>query len=205
MNAAKREAREAMRIATARAVAALERRGICWQQWAREQGLDGQSVKAVVAGRAPATRGAAFRAAEAIRAEARDALPAPRKSGSVQGLKGFPFAITDWDAPWAAEWVFQPIAVALASRIAPAGVHLLDTSKLSVPDDYNRAIPGAPDIVACVDGRYVEIELKAANGKPTGPQQRESECVSGTGGTYVVARTMREVFEALGLGSEVPE
>ena len=203
MNAAKREAREALRIATARAVAALERRGICWQQWARERGLDGQAVKDVVGGRAPAIRGEAFRAAEAIRAEARDALPAPRKTGSMAGLKGLPFAITDWDAPWAAEYVFQPVAVALASRMAPARVHLLDTSKLSTPDNYNRSIPGAPDIVACVDGRYVEIELKTANGKPTGPQERESERVGITGGTYVVARTMREVFEALGL--EVPE
>ena len=87
--------------------------------------------------------------------------------------------------------------------LAGQRVNILDTSKLSIPDDYNRRVSGAPDLVACVDGRYVAIELKAKDNKTTGPQDTESERTANAGGAYVVARTMREVFEALGL--EVPE
>ncbi|MDE0704046.1 MAG: hypothetical protein OXH59_10015 [Rhodospirillaceae bacterium] len=196
MNAAKREARETARIETARAVAALERQGICWQSWARERGLDGQAVKEVCRG-ARATRGEAFRAAEAIRVEA------SRPGRHVRPLPGLPIAITDWDATWPMERVFQSVAIDLARRMAPAGLHVLDTSKLAIPDDYNARVAGAPGIVACRGGRYVAIELKSAKQKLTDPQKWESERTEIAGGIYVVARTMREVFEALGL--EVPE
>ena len=194
MNAAKREAREAARIETARAVAALERRGICWQQWARERGFDGQAVKDVVAGRARATRGEAFRAAEAIRAEA--AQPAARPC-----LEGLPLGISDWDGAWSAEHVFQAVAVELARRHAGADCHVLDTSQISGSMHWrNRA--GTADITACVGGRFVAIELKASSDQ-TASQAREQERVENAAGRYLIARTMREVFEALGL--EVPQ
>ena len=116
---------------------------------------------------------------------------------------GPPLPLPGWDDTWPVEYPFQAIAVFLAQRAAPASTHVLDTSKLSIPDDYNRKVPGAPDIVASVGGRYVEIELKTRNGRQTGPQEREEERVGNAGSTYVLARTMREVFEALEL--EVPE
>lgn len=115
---------------------------------------------------------------------------------------GPPLPLPGWDDPWPAEWPFQAVAVFLAQRAAGATVHVLDTSKLAIPDDYNRTIPGAPDIVASVDGRYVEIELKTRNGKQTRPQTYEQERVENAGSKYAVCRTVREVFEALEL--EVP-
>ncbi len=62
--------------------------------------------------------------------------------------------------------------------------------------------------MASVDGRYIEIELKTAHGKQTEPQKREGERVENTGAQYVVARTLREAFDALEIevpSSEVPE
>ncbi len=107
-----------------------------------------------------------------------------------------------WDDTWGCEYPFQALAVYAAKKFAGQRTHLLDTSKLSTPDNYNRSVAGAPDIVASVDGRYIEIELKTAHGKQTKPQEREGERVENTGAQYVVARTLREVFEALAI--EVP-
>lgn len=108
-----------------------------------------------------------------------------------------------WDDTWQVEYLFQVVAIYLTQRLGGQRVHALDTSKLSIPDDYNRRVAGAPDIVACVDGRYVSIELKVRNGKQTRPQEYEGERVENAHGTYVVAHTLREVFEALEI--EVPE
>ena len=108
-----------------------------------------------------------------------------------------------WDDMWESEYVFQCFAVYWAKRLSGQRTHLFDTSKLSIPDDYNRRIGGAPDIVACIDGRHVEIELKTKDGKPTGPQGRHQERTENALGKYVMARTLREVFEALEI--EVPE
>lgn len=180
----------------------LERAGICWQRWARERGLDGQAVKDVVAGRTPATRGETFRAAEEIVREADTILrEAATRDAAWVPLKGLPLAIADWDGAWSAEHVFQVVAVELARRYAGADCHVLDTSQIA-GNGFWRNRTGTADITACVSGRFVAIELKASSNQ-TDSQEREQERVENAAGTYVVARTMREVFEALGL--EVPK
>ena len=70
MSPAKRERREALRAETRRAVEALEARGVCWSDWARERGFAPHAVKDVVRDRNPATRGELFEVAARIRAEA---------------------------------------------------------------------------------------------------------------------------------------
>ena len=86
MSPEKRQAREALRAETARAVAELERRGTCWQQWARDRGFSPAAVKDVCRDRNPATRGEAWRVAFAIRQEAAAGLalyPFPANGGQA--------------------------------------------------------------------------------------------------------------------------
>jgi len=45
---------------------------------------------------------------------------------------------------------------------------------------------GVPDIVACVEGRFVGIECKAGNNKPTVIQERNLEAIKASGGISIV-------------------
>ena len=47
---------------------------------------------------------------------------------------------------------------------------------------------GIPDIIGCVDGRFIAIECKAGKGKTTALQERELEWIAETGGFTFVAR-----------------
>jgi Holliday junction resolvase len=49
---------------------------------------------------------------------------------------------------------------------------------------YGRS--GVPDIVACVNGRFLAVECKAGKNKPTALQVREIEAIRKTGGVAVV-------------------
>ena len=91
MSPAKRAAREATRRATARAVAILNERGICWQDWARKRGFSPAAVKDVCRDRNPATRGEAFRVATVIRNDAdrvleRELVSAGDRQACVLGM-----------------------------------------------------------------------------------------------------------------------
>ena len=105
-----------------------------------------------------------------------------------------------WDEKWPLEDPFQAMAVYLARKLAGQRIHLLDTSKL--PGGW-KCRAGAPDITACVSGRYVAVELKGTHGKQILSQQTEQEVTENALGEYVIARTLREVFDALEI--EVPE
>ena len=50
---------------------------------------------------------------------------------------------------------------------------------------YGRS--GVPDIIACVNGRFLAIECKAGGNKPTPLQTREIENIRLAGGVAVVA------------------
>lgn len=50
---------------------------------------------------------------------------------------------------------------------------------------YGRS--GVPDIIACVNGRFLAIECKAGRNKPTALQVREIESIRKAGGVAVVA------------------
>lgn len=49
---------------------------------------------------------------------------------------------------------------------------------------YGRS--GVPDIIACVNGRFLAIECKAGGNKPTALQVREIENIRSAGGVAVV-------------------
>lgn len=45
---------------------------------------------------------------------------------------------------------------------------------------------GIPDILACINGRFVAIEVKAASGKPSELQLYNIEAIKKAGGTAIV-------------------
>jgi len=65
---------------------------------------------------------------------------------------------------------------------------------------YGRS--GVPDIVCCVGGAFLGIEVKAGKNKPTALQTREIEAIRRAGGTAVVANEenwdmLRELVRSL--------
>ena len=63
---------------------------------------------------------------------------------------------------------------------------------------------GVPDIVCCVNGRFLGIECKAGNNKPTLLQVREIEAIRTAGGVAIVANednwdVIREFVRGLAL------
>lgn len=52
---------------------------------------------------------------------------------------------------------------------------------------------GAPDIVACIGGRYVAIEVKSATGRPSDHQNAFRYGLVKAGGAYVVVRSVDDV------------
>lgn len=57
--------------------------------------------------------------------------------------------------------------------------------------------PGVPDIVACVRGRFVAIELKGPRGKVTAHQEKEVHRIRQAGGIAGVARSIDDVVDIL--------
>jgi Holliday junction resolvase len=69
---------------------------------------------------------------------------------------------------------------------------------------YGRS--GVPDIIACVDGKFLAIECKAGKNKLTELQVREIEAIRKTGGVAVVVNEenwdmMREFVRGIKCGS----
>lgn len=67
---------------------------------------------------------------------------------------------------------------------------------------------GVPDIIACVNGRFLGIECKAGKNKPTALQVREIEAIRRANGVAVVANEenwelLRPLVRELKLGSVV--
>jgi hypothetical protein len=57
---------------------------------------------------------------------------------------------------------------------------------------------GAPDIVGCVDGKFVGLEVKTAKGRLSDDQQSFATALERAGGAYHVVRSIDDVI-ALGL------
>src|SRR5205823_14530862 len=66
--------------------------------------------------------------------------------------------------------------------------------------------PGVPDLLACLDGRFVAIEVKAPAGRhPLSlRQQCELEAIRQAGGLAIVARDVSEVAATLAAAGLVP-
>lgn len=57
---------------------------------------------------------------------------------------------------------------------------------------------GSPDIIGCIRGRFVGIEVKSATGKQREAQINFQRAFERAGGTYVLARSVDDVLEVLG-------
>lgn len=60
---------------------------------------------------------------------------------------------------------------------------------------YGRS--GVPDIVCCINGKFLAIECKAGKGEPTALQQREMTQIQQAGGMAMVAREDLTLLEFL--------
>jgi hypothetical protein len=60
---------------------------------------------------------------------------------------------------------------------------------------YGRA--GIPDIVACVNGRFLAVECKAGKGKTTALQDRELAAIRAAGGVSLVVYDSAQDLRAL--------
>jgi len=54
------------------------------------------------------------------------------------------------------------------------------------PATYGMGRSGVPDIICCVNGRFLAIECKAGGNKPTTLQQRELKLIADAGGSALV-------------------
>lgn len=54
------------------------------------------------------------------------------------------------------------------------------------PATFGMGRSGVPDIVCCVNGRFLGIECKAGDNKPTALQQRELKAIADAGGSALV-------------------
>ena len=104
------------------------------------------------------------------------------------------------DAEYTRESLFQELAMQVLKDLQNADLLVvLDCTPLMRPGPQLPQF-GVPDIVVCVDGRFVGIELKSkVNKNPKSPaQDRFRKRLEAAGGTYVLARTLRQVLEAVG-------
>lgn len=54
------------------------------------------------------------------------------------------------------------------------------------PATFGMGRSGVPDIICCVEGRFLAIECKAGNNKPTALQDREMNAIVTSGGSAMV-------------------
>lgn len=52
---------------------------------------------------------------------------------------------------------------------------------------------GIPDLIVCLDGRFLSLEVKTEIGTPTPLQMRERERISKSGGRSDIVRSLAEV------------
>lgn len=55
------------------------------------------------------------------------------------------------------------------------------------------AKPGDPDIIICLDGRFVAIEVKTPEGRQSDIQKQREKEIRDSGGAYFVVRSLDEV------------
>jgi Holliday junction resolvase len=72
------------------------------------------------------------------------------------------------------------------------------------PATYGMGRSGVPDIICCVEGRFLAIECKAGKNKPTALQEREMSAIVSAGGSAIVVNeeNLHEVGQILQLLKE---
>jgi len=96
--------------------------------------------------------------------------------------------------------ITRSIDQALAIMYGPrALVVRVQAGSFNVGEHFIRgAAPGTADLIGCIDGMPVAIEVKTKTGRQTDTQREWAERWTGAGGLYVLARSATEALEAIG-------
>jgi hypothetical protein len=74
------------------------------------------------------------------------------------------------------------------------------TGALKVEDRFIRyGCPGSPDILGCINGRFVGIEAKVGQDRQRGNQRDFATAVRKAGGVYILAHSVDDVRNTLKL------
>jgi hypothetical protein len=63
---------------------------------------------------------------------------------------------------------------------------------------YRVGLAGSPDIIGCVDGKFIGLEVKTEKGKLSEHQEQFADALRAQGGLYFTVRSIDDVVE-LGL------
>jgi hypothetical protein len=81
-------------------------------------------------------------------------------------------------------------------------VHRINVGKARAFDDPSRVVdfgppPGTADIICCIDGKFVAIEVKTTIGRQRPEQKNYEAAVGNRNGIYILARSVEDVVNAL--------
>lgn len=80
----------------------------------------------------------------------------------------------------------------LVSKIRSTG-RFVQGRMIPLPEDER----GVSDLIACYQGKYIAIEIKAGNGRQTEYQKAFESRVKESGGIYLIARSIQDIDEFL--------
>jgi len=85
------------------------------------------------------------------------------------------------------------ILVALSAEFAGRSIWWTNDTGVAKSMDGKRTIAfglkGSPDILGCLDGRFIGIEVKTATGKQRDAQAKFQKAFELAGGIYIIARS----------------
>lgn len=58
-------------------------------------------------------------------------------------------------------------------------------------------VPGQADILCCMKGRFIEVEVKTKTGRQSEAQKQRDRNITKAGGIYILARSVEDVKERL--------
>lgn len=58
--------------------------------------------------------------------------------------------------------------------------------------------PGDPDLIICLNGRFIGVEVKTSGGRQSPIQKKREEEITQSGGEYIIVRKMEEIERLVG-------
>jgi Holliday junction resolvase len=88
--------------------------------------------------------------------------------------------------------ILTPMAQTPEKKVKDKVVKILKENEVYYffPATYGMGRSGVPDIICCVNGRFLAIECKAGDNKPTVLQQRELKAIADAGGSALVVNEL---------------
>lgn len=90
---------------------------------------------------------------------------------------------------------------AVVLELSPLGIAWKNATGVAQTEQrtIRYGLPGSPDIVACIKGRFVGVECKTGSDIVRPNQSRFAAALTAAGGLYIVARSVDDVRDALKL------